>query len=654
MKKLGSGGSLLFVGGLFSALLAIAGVFLHARYGYSIPFSGNAFGSDDAFISYRYAANLLAGNGLVFNAGEPVEGYSNFLYTLLMVPGFLFGHEHIYLFSLSLNCALLIGCCLLLQRLINRHMGALPAVIGACLLALSPVLWASAATGLESVLVLFLVLVTWSLLDLDKVRFPLLCGVALAAILCRVDGFILPLVAAIYLWLDGRRDVAYQLVMFVVLIMLIYTSGRLFYYQDYISNTYHAKVTGGLLERIYSGCLFLINNSKLNGLAAYSLITIFFTIVWRDTARRHLFPLLYLVISIAYYVYIGGDIYYERFLLAIIPIGIFFTLLLVTQLRSILALLVLPALVLLAGMLVFLKDERFAYQVKSYDMWESLGRFLSQVPSGSLLAIDAAGKVPYYSQLPTLDMLGLNDRHIGMREMPKQPFLVAHSKRDPDYVLSRKPQLIAAWIRPNLDLAWDMTRNKYIADYEVKYLVNTLLDGKGRDIIDVQGMTAQEIESLIADSYNYGVLARRDVLSGLPSVETAPVSFPVLGLGASINHMDNAALHGWYAAEAEHRWSSGELVKVVFRVQADTSYEGRLKLKFGSLGKQRISVLLNGQLLGSYQLDSWRGEIDFSFEPAQLNRNGANTLEFKLPDAHRPANGDERVLALALRSLTLY
>lgn len=133
---------LLLAGGMLAAILATLGVVVHAVYGYSIPFSGNAFGSDDAFISYRYAANFVAGNGLVFNVGERVEGYSNFLYTLLIVPGFLFGHEHIYLFSLSLNCILLIGCCLLLQRLINRHMGALPALIGACLLALSPVLWA--------------------------------------------------------------------------------------------------------------------------------------------------------------------------------------------------------------------------------------------------------------------------------------------------------------------------------------------------------------------------------------------------------------------------------------------------------------------------------------------------------------------------------
>lgn len=38
---------------------------------------------DDAFISFRYARNLVEGRGLVFNPGEAVEGYTNFLWTLL-------------------------------------------------------------------------------------------------------------------------------------------------------------------------------------------------------------------------------------------------------------------------------------------------------------------------------------------------------------------------------------------------------------------------------------------------------------------------------------------------------------------------------------------------------------------------------------------
>ena len=44
------------------------------------------FVKDDAYISFRYAHNLVTGNGLVFNAGERLEGYTNFLWTMVMVP----------------------------------------------------------------------------------------------------------------------------------------------------------------------------------------------------------------------------------------------------------------------------------------------------------------------------------------------------------------------------------------------------------------------------------------------------------------------------------------------------------------------------------------------------------------------------------------
>ncbi len=40
------------------------------------------FLTDDAFISFRYIRNLIDGHGLVFNPGERVEGYTNFLWIL--------------------------------------------------------------------------------------------------------------------------------------------------------------------------------------------------------------------------------------------------------------------------------------------------------------------------------------------------------------------------------------------------------------------------------------------------------------------------------------------------------------------------------------------------------------------------------------------
>ena len=46
---------------------------------------------DDAFITFRYAENLAAGRGLVFNVGERVEGYSNLLHTLMLAALSLVG-----------------------------------------------------------------------------------------------------------------------------------------------------------------------------------------------------------------------------------------------------------------------------------------------------------------------------------------------------------------------------------------------------------------------------------------------------------------------------------------------------------------------------------------------------------------------------------
>lgn len=56
------------------------------------------FTQDDAYITFRYAANFVDGHGLVFNIGERVEGYTNFLWTIFMILGLKAGFNLI-LFS---------------------------------------------------------------------------------------------------------------------------------------------------------------------------------------------------------------------------------------------------------------------------------------------------------------------------------------------------------------------------------------------------------------------------------------------------------------------------------------------------------------------------------------------------------------------------
>src|SRR2546425_12080772 len=71
-----------------ASLLAIAvAAVLMAIHGYGLGRSPQ----DDAFISFRYARNLIEGHGLVFNSGERVEGYTNFLWTVMLAPALALG-----------------------------------------------------------------------------------------------------------------------------------------------------------------------------------------------------------------------------------------------------------------------------------------------------------------------------------------------------------------------------------------------------------------------------------------------------------------------------------------------------------------------------------------------------------------------------------
>ena len=61
--------------------LGLAVALLTARVWY---LSGRDLILDDAYITFRYARNLADGLGLNFNPGEVVEGYTNFLWVVLM------------------------------------------------------------------------------------------------------------------------------------------------------------------------------------------------------------------------------------------------------------------------------------------------------------------------------------------------------------------------------------------------------------------------------------------------------------------------------------------------------------------------------------------------------------------------------------------
>src|SRR3954466_2543200 len=74
---------------------------------------------DDSAISMQYARNFAHGHGLVWNAGEHVEGYSNLLWTLWMSLVHLVGVSERYT-ALALMVSaggLLIGTLAIVRRL---------------------------------------------------------------------------------------------------------------------------------------------------------------------------------------------------------------------------------------------------------------------------------------------------------------------------------------------------------------------------------------------------------------------------------------------------------------------------------------------------------------------------------------------------------
>src|SRR5438093_11805461 len=128
----------------FVAVLLLALALAHIRYLW--------FVCDDAYISYRYAANLAHGLGPVYNAGERVEGYSNFLWMILSAATIRLGGEPQTWAPVVSAVAALLTLAIVLRSAHARGMNLLPVGI---LLAASPGFAAWATSGLETGLFTF-------------------------------------------------------------------------------------------------------------------------------------------------------------------------------------------------------------------------------------------------------------------------------------------------------------------------------------------------------------------------------------------------------------------------------------------------------------------------------------------------------------------
>jgi len=270
--------------------------------------------SDDAYISYVYARNLVEGNGLVFNFGEYVEGFTNLLWTLLVAGGLRLGLQ-------AELVGHILGVCSGVGVLVATYWYArtdLPES-RAWLAGLAPwlvlssvsfALWST--SGMETPL--FVALVTVALAAQIRGRMGWAAVAVALATLTRPDGVILGAVLfgahLLAHRLRGLRAWAPPLSYAAVLVLL--TLFRLVYYGALLPNTFYAKVGGIPIQHGIDYTIdFLIKDGLLILLPGVLCVV-------RD---RKMWPgAVFVLVTIAYVISIGGDAFKDsRFLLPALP-----------------------------------------------------------------------------------------------------------------------------------------------------------------------------------------------------------------------------------------------------------------------------------------------------------------------------------------------
>ena len=436
------------------------------------------FPVDDAFITYRHVQHLLEGHGLVFNVGERVEGYSSVLWALLLAAGGLVGIP-------VPTVAKLLGAVAGLVTVVavapfGRHvLGLTPnESVGAALLlaAVSPfAFWAGG--GVEAPLFALMVLTLWwgyHTLENASVR-RLLALFALAGLLewTRPEGAVAGVVLAIALLFDQRRRLRSVMLGSTSFFLLVggHLVWRFAYYGAWLANPTYVK-TGHGLAGVPRGLAYAIGGLTVEMLILLYVPAAFAVVAARpgrsSTPGGGRLPAQWTLAAIVagylcFIILLGGDsLYKQRFGAHLAPL---LALLAIDGLRrgriagsaghrGILAATcaVAAGLVLPITWYTFHRGSSLSTVRQIEDRWVELGRSLeARSPTELLLATNVAGKLPYFSRRPTLDMYGLTDAHIARVEaVGLGTGIPTHERADPAYVLRREPDLIFAAVLDNL------------------------------------------------------------------------------------------------------------------------------------------------------------------------------------------------------------
>ncbi|HPI38144.1 MAG TPA: hypothetical protein PK397_09390 [Ignavibacteriaceae bacterium] len=306
---------------------------------------------DDAFITFRYIENWINGAGLVYNPGEYVEGYTNFLWLLLLaffnILGFDLVASSMYLGILFFAGTILITT-LTSFRFARGKVFLLPFTALMLVLHYDFRIWAT--SGLETSMFTFLIVsgfYVFTLSKLQEVKKALLSGTVLIfAVLTRPDGAFFYAVFFFFLLIrvissdSSIKQKLKPLIAFIIPFIILYIPyliWKISYYGDIYPNTYYAKA--GWMSYYSQGFFYLQTYfqayySSWIFLIAFIPIIIFIknykegrifqrikTLVLNEYLSALILAVIIIILySIFFIAKVGGDFMYARFIIPIIPL----------------------------------------------------------------------------------------------------------------------------------------------------------------------------------------------------------------------------------------------------------------------------------------------------------------------------------------------
>lgn len=303
----------------FSLLLIIASCY-YAIFLYTTSFivDGERFFTlfDDAMISMRYAKNLSQGYGLVWNpGGERVEGYTNFLWVIIMtgVHFFPLPPSKISLPIQIMGALTLLVNLVILRMIINRYFYISEFISFIILFStafyLPLINWSLQGMEVSLLALIILIGLLNGLKYLDQGTSLHWVYIALGVgFLVRPDILILLISFLLFFFIfdstNWRKHFSYFILVIAIFVIPL-TLFRYVYFGDFLPNTYYVKMTGyPFFYRITKGIIASLEQLFYMNLVAFlTLLSIIFI-----KFNKKYYLIMWLFISqVLYHIYVGGD-----------------------------------------------------------------------------------------------------------------------------------------------------------------------------------------------------------------------------------------------------------------------------------------------------------------------------------------------------------